>query len=113
MRSAIGMVWSCQGASPSSPSPDGPCSTAAPCSADSGAEPSVESKPAKKPFSHERCASENGALDGMISILGGGVIWFMRRPPHSLTDEASRRRGGAQKSGRFHQVMPDATDTPS
>ena len=29
---------------------------------------------AKKPFSQERCASENGADAGMISSLGGGVI---------------------------------------
>ena len=47
--------------------------TAAPCSADSGVGAS-DSNPAKNPFSHERCASENGALDGMISIFGGGVI---------------------------------------
>jgi len=40
---------------------------AAPCSAGSGVAPSL-SRPAKKPFSHERCASENGAVDGTISI---------------------------------------------
>jgi hypothetical protein len=45
--------------------------TAAPCSADSGVGTSL-STPAKKPLSQERCASENGALDGMISIFGGG-----------------------------------------
>jgi len=31
-------------------------------------------KAGKEPLSQERCASENGALGGMISILGGGVI---------------------------------------
>ena len=64
MRSAIGMVWSCHGASPSSPSPAAPCMTAAPCSGRQRRRSHRDSNPAKKPFSQERCASENGALDG-------------------------------------------------
>ena len=57
----------------------GPAARAAPCSGrQRRRRRRATSIPAKKPFSQERCASENGALDGMISILGGGVIWFMR-----------------------------------
>src|SRR6266849_127511 len=91
MRSAIGMVWSCHGASPSSPSPAG-FSTASFCPAESGVEPSSESIPARKPFSQERCPSENGAVAGMISIRGGGVIWFMAWLPLQRAYEGLRRR---------------------
>src|ERR1700688_897729 len=110
MRSDIGKVWSCQGASPSSPSPAGPCRTAAPCSADSGAGPSDDNSPAKNPLSQERCASETGALDGMISIFGGGVIWFMWKPLHRQVGAASRHRGGAQRRERFRLQMRDGPD---
>src|SRR5579863_212994 len=83
--------------------------TAAPCSADSGVAASLNN-PAKKPLSQERCASENGALVGMISILGGGVIWFMRRSPRPRAYEVLRRRGGEQRSERFRMGRRDARD---
>src|SRR4026207_547547 len=89
--------------------------TAAPCSADSGIGAS-DSSPAKNPFSQERCASENGALEGMISILGGGVSWFMRTPESLERRRAratSRRHGGAQKSKTFHRGKRDGRRRPS
>src|SRR5437870_1340417 len=107
MRSAIGKVWSCQGASPSSPSPAGE-SNSAPCPADSGTGPSVDNRPAKKPFSQDRCASENGALDGMISILGGGVIWFMTSPPRQRAYARFHRHDGGQMREMFRPEPHDA-----
>src|SRR6266436_1385000 len=100
MRSAIGMVWSCHGASPSSPSPAG-LSTAPFCPGESGVEPSSESIPARKPFSQERCPSENGAVAGMISIRGGGVIWFMAWLPLQRAYEGLRRRDGVKGQKRL------------
>ena len=73
MRSANGRVWSCQGASPSSPSASGsfaagnaPDISAADSAGDSGvtALPSTEIRPAKKPLSQARCSGVNGALSG-------------------------------------------------
>src|SRR3954471_8126552 len=107
IRSLIGRVWSCHGASPSSSSPADPLSRPAPSSADSGIGPSVDKSPAKKPFSHDRCTSENGALDGMISILGGGVIWFMTSPPLRPACAGFRHHGDEQRSGTFLQAKRD------
>src|SRR3954447_26816058 len=110
MRSAIGKLWWCQGASPSSPSPAGACNRAAPCADDNDAAPSLDSSPAKKPLSQERCASENGALEGMISIFGGGVIWFMWKPRPRPACAALRRRGGGRNQERFHPARCDERD---
>ena len=79
-----------------------------PPSAESGAGPSLDNSPAKKPFSQDRCASENGALAGMISILGGGDIWFMRKPRRPRACAMFRHRGVVQRSGMFRQATRDA-----
>jgi hypothetical protein len=76
MRSAMAIAGSCQGASPSSPSPAG-ANTAPFSVGESGVEPSRPSMPTRNPFSHSRCPSEKGALGGMISSFGGTVIWVM------------------------------------
>ena len=61
------MVWSCQGASPSSVSPNSfvaPGISATFCSGDNAVTPapSSEIRPEKNPFSQARCSSENGAV---------------------------------------------------
>ena len=67
------------------------------CSGESGVEPSSESIPTRKPFSQERCPSENGAVGGMISSRGGGVIWFMALLPLQRVCVRIRRHGGAKR----------------
>src|SRR4030081_1033814 len=82
----------------------------APCSAAMDAEPSADSRPAKKPFSQERWASENGAPAGMISIFDGGVIWFTWRSRRLPVCAGSRHHGGGQKRERLRLAMRDASD---
>ena len=81
MRSAIGMVWSCHGASPSSPSPAGPCSTAAPCSADSGVGAIGRQQPGKE-------AVQPGALRFGERRAGGNDLDLGRRC-HLVHEETS------------------------
>src|SRR5690606_2729986 len=69
----------CHGASPSSPSSSGPLAcgmTAAFCSGDNAVTPapSSETRPAKNPFSHERCSSVKGADSGTRLMIGGVTV---------------------------------------
>ena len=79
MRSASGSVWSCQGAAPSSVSPNSffaPGISAALCSGESAVTPapSSDTSPAKKPFSQARCSGENGAVSGTSAGIGGAMF---------------------------------------
>ena len=58
----------------------------------------------------EVALGKEGALAGMNSIFGGGVIWFMGKPRHPPACAMFRHRGVAQRSGMFRQVTRDARD---
>ena len=46
-------------------------------------------------------------------VFGGGVIWFMRTPPHRQACASSRRHDGARRSGRSHRARRGERDRPS
>ena len=89
MRSASGMVWSCQGApSSSSAAPTWTPGISAEASCGDSAVASPSSRPAKKPFSQTRCSAVNGALSGTMEDSGGRIGEFMARPPANMSVSA-------------------------
>ena len=59
----------------------GPCMTAAPCSADSGVGHRSTAVRQRSRSARSAALRKTARSAGMISILGGGVIWFMWKPP--------------------------------